>query len=245
LSVLRELRRLLPQERFIFLADQAHVPYGGKTGPQLIRLTSDITRFLLRRGCKVIVVACNTATCYAIAALRRKFAVPFVGTVPAVKPACALTDSGVIGVISTPATARSIALRNLVREHAGGVRVLRVGCPGLEELVERGGIDDPSARALLVQYLRPIRVAGADVLVLGCTHYPFLKRVIRRVGGMPTVDSGRALARQTRRILASSGLLASRNSGRTVFFTTGSPASFSRIATKLLGVRVRAAKARL
>lgn len=245
LSVLQELRRLLPREKFVFLADQANVPYGGKTGPQLVRLTSRITRFLLRKNCKAVVVACNTATCYAIEALRGSFSVPFVGTVPAVKPACRITRTGVVGVISTPATARSAALRHLVREFSGATRVLRVGCPGLEELVERGGINHPDTRLLLTKYLRPLRAAGADVVVLGCTHYPFLKSSVRRIGNMRTVDSGRAIARQTRRLLREYGLLAAAGRGSVAYFTTGDATAFSRVASQLLDVRIRASRARI
>lgn len=243
LSVLRELERALPHERFVFLADQSHVPYGGKTGPQLKRLTGRVVRFLLAQRCKLIVVACNTATCYAIEHLRTSFAIPFVGTVPAVKPAVALTRTGVVGVISTPATAKSPALRRLIKEFAGTVRVIRVGCPGLEELVERGGIAHPLAEELLSHYLAPLTKAGADVIVLGCTHYPFLKDKIRRIGRVRTVDSGRAVARRTRSLLASLGLSTRSGGGRSTFWTTGEPTSFARVASTLLHRSIRAKKA--
>ena len=131
LSVLRELQRLMPRERFVFFADQKHVPYGAKTAAQLKRYTGNIARFLLARRCKIIVVACNTGTVYAIGHLRRSFPVPFIGTVPAIKPAALMSKTGVVGIMSTPATAVSPALRLLVRTHTNGMRVIRVGCPGL------------------------------------------------------------------------------------------------------------------
>lgn len=245
LSVLRELRRILPRERFVFLADQSHVPYGAKTGAQLESLTSRITRFLLSRRCKLVVVACNTATCYAIDHLRSRFATPFIGTVPAIKPAAATTRTGVIGSISTPATARSPALRKLIREYAKGVKTVVVGCPGLEELVESGVVDDPRATELLKKYLKPIISAGADTVVLGCTHYPFLKPMINRLTSLRTVDSGRAVARRTRVVLDRLGLRSPRRRGADAFYTTGDAREFSSVASALLDRPVRSQKTRI
>jgi glutamate racemase len=239
LSVLKELERLLPQEQFVFLADQSHVPYGGKTGRQLERLSSRITRFLLEQRCKVIVVACNTATCYAIKYLRSHFSVPFIGTVPAVKPACEATQSGVVAVLSTPATAQSSALQQLVKQYGRGVRVLCVGCPGLEDLVERGGLHNPAVEQLVATYLQPALDAGADHIVLGCTHYPFLKNIFHKLGAPRTIDSGRAIAKRTKAVLAESSLLARRRAAKTSFYTTGPAQAFSRVASELLGRRVR------
>lgn len=242
LSVLVHLRRILPRERFIFLADQTHVPYGAKSPRQLRSLTSRISRFLLARRAKLIVVACNTATCYAIGHLRASFNVPFVGTVPAVKPACRLTRSGTVAVISTPATAASPALRELVRQFGHGCRVLRIGCPGLEEAVERGALDHPKTNALLKRYLAKARRSGADVLVLGCTHYPFLKGRIRELFPVRTLDSGVAIARRTRFLLSARGLARGSGRGSVAYFTTGDARSFSHVASSLLGIRVAAGK---
>jgi len=240
LSVLRELQKVLPNERFIFFADQRHVPYGSKTPAQLRRYTSDITRFLLERRCKLIVVACNTGTVYAIDHLRRTFTVPFIGTVPAIKPAAALSTTKVVGILSTPATAASPALKALVRQHAHDARVLRIGCPGLEELVERGIVSGPGTDAALRKHLAPALRAKADVIVLGCTHYPFLRRRIAALSNARVIDSGRAIARRTKNILAQANLLKASSPGSSVYFTNGTAAEFSRVARALLKRAVRA-----
>jgi glutamate racemase len=245
LSVLRHLRRLMPAERFVFLADQSYVPYGAKTGRQLIARTSAVSRFLRAHRAKAVVVACNTATCYAIDALRSRFAMPFIGTVPAVKPAAALSRNGVVAVLSTPATARSAALRLLIRRFAAGRRVVRIGCAGLEEAVERGALDGPGTGALLKRFCGEATRSGADVVVLGCTHYPFLKRRIARMTGARTVDSGAAVARRTRAVLSERGTGRRAGPGSASFWTTGDPREFSRVASLLLGERVRARKARI
>jgi glutamate racemase len=230
----------MPHEQFVFFADQKHVPYGAKTSAQLKRYASDITLFLLAHRCKAIVVACNTGTVYAIEHLRRSFAVPFIGTVPAIKPAALMSRTGVVGIISTPATAVSPALRLLARTHANGTRVIRVGCPGLEDLVESGIVSGPVVTEAVRRHLLPLVAARADVVVLGCTHYPFLVRTIRRLSGARTIDSGRAIAQRTRSVLAGAGLLRSRGRGRSLFFTNGSPREFSRVASLLLKRKIRA-----
>ncbi len=240
LSVLRELQRLMPRERFVFFADQKHVPYGAKTAAQLKRYTGNIARFLLARRCKIIVVACNTGTVYAIGHLRRSFPVPFIGTVPAIKPAALMSKTGVVGIMSTPATAVSPALRLLVRTHTNGMRVIRVGCPGLEDLVESGTVSGPIVTEAIRRHLQPLITARADVIVLGCTHYPFLVRTIRRLSGAQTIDSGRAIARRTRSVLADAGLLRTRGVGHSVYFTNDSPEAFSRVASLLLKRKIRA-----
>jgi glutamate racemase len=244
LSVLRELQRLLPHERFVFVADQRHVPYGEKTAAELRRYTAAITRFLLSHRCKIVVVACNTGTVYAIKHLRATFPVPFVGTVPAIKPAAARSRSRVVAILSTPATAASPALKRLVRDHAADVRVLCIGCPGLEESVERGIVSGPELDSALRSYLRPARRAGADVVVLGCTHYPFIGRRIAALSNARVIDSGRAIARQTARLLTQAGLLRQHGRGGVLWYTNGSPAAFSRVASTLLRTPVRARRAR-
>jgi glutamate racemase len=228
----------------VFVADQRHVPYGEKTSSQLRRYTSAITRFLLTHRCKAVVVACNTGTVYAIEHLRASFAVPFVGTVPAIKPAAARSRSRVVAILSTPATAASPALKKLVRDHAADVRVLRIGCPGLEELVEHGTVSGDELDRALRNHLKPALRAGADVIVLGCTHYPFFGRRIASLSHATVIDSGRAIARQTARVLAQAGLLRQRGVGNVRWYTNGSPAAFARVASKLLGAPVRARRAR-
>jgi len=239
LSVLRELCRLMPRERFIFFADQRNVPYGNKTAPQLQRYASAITKFLIARRCKIVVVACNTGTVYAIKYLRRTFPIPFVGTVPAIKPATLLSKNKVVSIMSTPATAISPALKNLIKKHARTTRVLRIGCAGLEEMVEQGIVSGPLLDTALRKHLAPILRAKADVIVLGCTHYPFLRRRISALSGAKVIDSGYALARHTKAILKASGFLNNFDTGTTQFYTNGVPKNFSRVAHKLLRRVVR------
>jgi len=148
LSVLQHLRKHLPHEEFVFLADQAHVPYGGKNAAQLCSLAGRVTRFLKARKVKMVIVACNTSTCYSIDWLRKHFDIPFVGTVPAVKPACLRSVSKRVAVMSTPATAKSALLKNLIRDFGNDCTVTRIGCAGLEEAVEKGSLDSAETVSL-------------------------------------------------------------------------------------------------
>lgn len=209
LSVLRELRRLLPHEDVLYYADSAHCPYGAKSPAEIQARAVAITEELLAAGCKLIVVACNTATIAAVELLRAQYPVPFVGMEPAVKPACALTRSGVVGVLATGAALGGEKFHRLVEAHAQGVRVITQPCPGWVECVEAGELDGPRVQALVERHVAPLRAAGADVLVLGCTHYPFLRPVIERVagGGVQVIDTGQAVARQVQRVLDREQLL--------------------------------------
>lgn len=204
LSVWREIVRQLPGESTIYLADQAHVPYGPRPVEEIRRYAKRIVRFLLDQHAKLIVVACNTASGAALHYLRRTFpTVPFVGMEPAVKPAAEQTHSGVIGVIATPATFQGDLFRTLVRRFAAQVQLETQVCPGLVEAVERGALKTPETRALLQRYLHPMTARGIDHLVLGCTHYPFLSEMIAEIVG-PTVtlvDPAPAVARQVGRLL--------------------------------------------
>jgi glutamate racemase len=198
LSVLRELTVALPQADFLYVSDAGHCPYGGKRAAEITDRAEAITDFLLAQGARLVVVACNTATIAAIESLRAGYAVSFVGMEPAVKPAAALTKTGVVGVLATGAALAGEKLHQLIERHAAGVRVLTQPCPGLVEQVEAGAIDSPETRALVRRYTAPLLRQGADVLVLGCTHYPFLKAVIQaEVGsGITLLDTGAAVARR-------------------------------------------------
>lgn len=235
LSVLKELRKLLPKEDFIFLADQANVPYGEKTQSQLCRLAYNISDFLIKKDAKLIVVACNTATCHAIGYLRKEFKVPFVGTVPAVKTAAEKTVKKCIGIISTPATSESSYLADLITSHALGIKVINIGCTGLENAVEKGDINSKEVASLLKKYLEPITMAGADTIVLGCTHYPFLKtKIAKHVGpDVKILDSGKAIAKRTQDLLNKSSSL-NTHRGKSYYFTTGDSNDFSRVASILM-----------
>ncbi|MEK7525617.1 MAG: glutamate racemase [Patescibacteria group bacterium] len=248
LSVLLELKKLMPKERFIFLADQAFVPYGEKATKQLQGRAGKIMRFFVNNGAKLVVVACNTATCYAIKYLRTNFSVPIVGTEPAIKPAAKVTKSGIIGLIATPATAKSKTVTELIKRFAGNIKVLRVGCAGLEDAVEKGGWQSRQIKPLLERYLASIKNSGADQIVLGCTHYPFLKSQIRGYLGknVSLVDGNLAIAKQARRILNTGGIRLRANAVGTVkYLTTGNPAKFQRVATMLMKKPIRASQIKL
>ncbi|HUX75653.1 MAG TPA: glutamate racemase [Anaerolineae bacterium] len=250
LSVWREIARQLPHERTLYLADQAHVPYGSRQLAEVRELSAGITRFLLDHGVKIVVIACNTASAAALHYLRRAFPhVPFVGMEPAVKPAVERTHNGVVGVIATQATFQGELFASLVARYAAGVRVLTQVCPGLVEAVEAGRLDTPETEARLRQALTPLIEGGVDQLVLGCTHYPFLRPAIERVVGtnVAVIDPAPAIARQTGRVLARRGLAADPVAGHHVFYTSGDAAAFSTMIQRLVpcvgeGVQVRAAR---
>ncbi|HMA37086.1 MAG TPA: glutamate racemase [Chloroflexia bacterium] len=241
LSVVTELRRLLPQEDIVYLADTAHCPYGPRPAAEIHALCEQASAALLAWGAKIIVVACNTASAAGLAPLRARYGaeVPIVGLVPAVKPAVALTRSGTIGVLATPGTLRGALLAEVIARFAtpAGVTVVSRAVPGLVEAVEAGALDAPETRALLAEVLQPMLAAGADVLVLGCTHYPFLRPPIAAVAGpgLRTVDSGVGVARQTRRLLEERGWLQpAPHAGRLALYTSGDPATVGPVMARLL-----------
>lgn len=237
ISVLREVRALLPQEDLLYYADSGHCPYGGKPAAEIQARACAITEQLLARGAKLIVVACNTATIAAVELLRDTYPVPIVGMEPAVKPAAAATRSGVVGVLATGAALAGEKFHRLVAAHAGGVRVITQPCPGLVEQVEQGALDAPATRALLQRYTAPLLAQGADVLVLGCTHYPFLRPLLQDVvgPGVTLVDSGAAVARQVRRVLEREQLLGGEGGAGTLeWLTSGDAVQFERVRGLLL-----------
>jgi glutamate racemase len=238
LSVWREITRQLPHERTLYLADQAHVPYGSRELSEVRALSEGVTRFLLGQGAKVVVVACNTASAAALHHLRRVFPkVPFVGMEPAIKPAVERTRTGVVGVIATQATFQGELFASLLERYAGDVRVLTQACPKLVAAVEAGALDTPETRALLREYLSPLVEAGVDQLVLGCTHYPFLRPAIEQtVGtGVAVIDPAPAVARQTERVLAQRGLGAAPGcANRHTLYTSGDVEAFTTMVERLL-----------
>ncbi len=237
ISVLNELRRTLPHEDFIYYADSGYCPYGGRPQSEILARASTITEFLLAQHAKLIVVACNTATIAAVEYLRATYPTPFIGMEPAIKPAIAQTRSGVIGVLATGAALAGERFHRLLAQHsAGHVRIITQPCPGLVEQVEAGDLDGPATSALVEHYTRPVVAAGADTLVLGCTHYPFLRPVIGAVVGpeIHLLDTGAAVARQTRRVLEREGLLTSaKTAGSVAWHTSGDPAQLTMIVELL------------
>lgn len=175
-TVLRELRAMLPTARLRYLADTAYAPYGSRS-PEEIRLRSfAVTEHLIERGAQLIVIACNTATAHAIEALRERWPdLPFVGTEPGIKPAVATTRNGRIGLLATPATAASPRLLALIERHASGRQVIVQGCPGIVDHIEAGDLDSAELRRLVDGYCQPLRAAGVDTTLLGCTHYPLIE----------------------------------------------------------------------
>lgn len=181
LSVLREMLKVLPGEAYLYFSDNAHCPYGEKSPEYICSRATEITQMMLEKGCDVIVVACNTATAAAISHLRAKFAIPFVGMEPAVKPAAALTRSGVVGVLATEGTLKGEKYHLTRDRFADNVKVVEQVGRGFVELVESACLEGPHAEAVVRESVRPLVEAGADTIVLGCTHYPFLSQTIARV----------------------------------------------------------------
>lgn len=239
LSVLREIRRLLPGENLLYYADSGHCPYGSKTAEQIGARAAAITDELLAAGAKLIVVACNTATIAAIERLRATYPLNFVGIEPAIKPAVAQTRSGVVGVLATGAALAGDKFLKLRAQHGGQVRVITQPCPGLVEFVERGELEGGPLRALLNQYVQPLLADGADTLVLGCTHYPFLRPALRELVGAKVclLDTGEAVARQTQRVLEREGLLADTGGAGTLEWrTSGDHAMVAPVIERLLAL---------
>jgi glutamate racemase len=244
LSVLRAVRKVLPGESLLYLADQAHVPYGPRPLPEIQAFSVAVSRFLLERGAKMIIVACNTASAAALHHLRATFPkIPFVGMEPAVKPAAEQTHSGVVGVLATPATFQGQLYASVVERFAQGVTVLQDTCPGLVAQIERGDLEGPATRHILENALRPMLAQGADTLVMGCTHYPFVIPLIQEIGGtsLRVIDPAPAVAKQAQRVLEARGLQAGEKEKAGVqYYTTGPVESFNILAEKLLGETVQA-----
>ncbi len=208
LSVVRNLLEQLPSHPLIYLADQANTPYGQRSLSEIRTLAEEITRFLLAQGARVIVIACNTASAAALHELRTLFPeTPFVGMEPAVKPATEHTRNGHVGVIATQATFQGELFASLLDRFANGITVHTQVCPLLVPYVEAGELDTARTRAAIHEYLAPLLAAGIDQLVLGCTHYPFLRAAIERETGpgIEIIDPAPAVARQTARVLSVQG----------------------------------------
>lgn len=227
LSVLRAIRQRLTYEDLIYLADQEHVPYGSRSLEEVRGYSENITQYLLYQGAKVIVVACNTASAAALQYLRERFPeVPFVGMEPAVKPAAESTQSGVVGVLATPATFQGELYASVVERFANDVSVLQHTCPGLVSQIEMGNLETVDTRAILEEALFPMIDQGIDTVVLGCTHYPFVIPLIQEIVGkaIRVIDPAPAIARQVERVLDMHALRdESASKGHIAYLTTGNP----------------------
>ncbi|CAN5799348.1 glutamate racemase [soil metagenome] len=237
LSVAREIRALLPAESLLYLADTAYCPYGGRPLEEIRARTLAVGQFLVDRGAKALIVACNSASGAALEALRAHAPVPVIGMEPAVKPAAECTRNGRVGVMATAATLHADRFDRLMENFARHVQVVAQACPGLVELVERGEVTGEEAARALQPILEPLRSASVDTVVLGCTHFPFLKSAIAEVLGPDVVliDSGAAVARQTKRILLDGGVLRESGAGEIRIFTTGDEKTVALVAARLWG----------
>lgn len=239
LTILRAVRELMPAQPVIFLADQAHVPYGVRQAEEVRQFSKEITRYLIDRGAELIVVACNTASTAALKYLREEFADrPFVGMEPAVKPAAEQTLTGVVGVLATYATFHNEVYNSVVERFAKDVVLLQDHCPGLVSQIEKGDLDGPETRAILEKALKPMLEKGIDTVVLGCTHYPFVIPLIKQIVGpeVRVIDPAPAIARQTKRLLDErGGLAAGTQTGSLRLITSGDPAVLSRNLPLYLG----------
>lgn len=236
LSVLRAIRKQLPNENLLYFADQGHVPYGLRSLEEVRQFSEAITRYLLEKGAKLIVVACNTASAAALHYLRETFPnMPFVGMEPAVKPAAEQTHSGVVGVLATPATFQGELYASVVERFASGVTVLQNTCSGLVEEIERGAVDGEKAHEILESALRPMLGRGLDTVVLGCTHYPFAIPQIEAICGdsVRVIDPAPAVARQVERRLDALHLLNPQPEGNVLLITSGDVAQMKSLVPQL------------
>jgi glutamate racemase len=239
LSVLRAIRQKMPCENAIFIADQAHVPYGPRPLDEVLSFAEGITRFLLEEGSKLIVVACNAASAAALYSLRQMFPqIPFVGMEPAVKPAAELTHSKVVGVLATPATFQGALYASVVERFARDVTLVQHTCPGLVSQIEAGELESPRTRAILEEALSTMLERGIDTVVLGCTHYPFVIPLIEDIVGpsVQVIDPAPAVARQVGRMLDAHAL---RNPGPEAggmrYLTSGDPPRLQAMLPALIG----------
>lgn len=223
LSVAREIRGTLPAEPILYFADTAHVPYGDRSAEWVRERCLGVGNWLQAQGAKALVVACNTASGAALEALREHLAIPVIGLEPAVKPAVLASPGGRVGVMATVGTLGSARYARLVAAHADGAVVIPQPCPGLADLVEEGELEGAVLDAALAPLVAPLREAGVDTVVLGCTHYVFVRDAVQRAlgPGVRLVDSGTAIARQTERVLRERGELRAGGEGGLRVVTTG------------------------
>lgn len=224
-SIWKEIDELLPCEDTIYLADSKNAPYGQKSKDEIIALSIKNTEFLLNQNCKIIVVACNTATTNAIKELRAKYAIPFIGIEPAIKPAALHSKTQKIGILATKGTLNS-ELFNQTLEQFQNTKIIEQIGHGLVPLIENGEINSAEMSKLLHNYLKPMIEANIDYLVLGCSHYPYLIPQIKKIlpKEIRIIDSGEAVARQTKKVLLESiGLNSQLNKGKSVFYTNSNP----------------------
>ena len=240
LSVAQQIRRALPAEELLYVADTAYCPYGDRPLDEVRDRALAVGRYLEGTGAKLVVVACNTATGAALEQLRETLAVPVVGLEPAVKTGAARTRNGRVGVMATAGTIASERFARLVGEHARSVEVLAQACPGLADLIEEGHLDGEILRARLRELTEPLRRARVDTVVLGCTHYAFVRDPVAQVmgAGVELVDSAPAIARRTQSLLRDDGKPPEATTGSFRVLTTGEPRTVAPVISRLWGAEM-------
>lgn len=236
-SVLAAVRAELPTVDLIYVGDTAHLPYGEKTMEEIRTYTKSVMDFLIAKKCRVIVIACNTASAAALKFLRNEYPeINFVGMEPAVKPAAEQTQTGVVGVLATTATFQGELFASVVERFASGVKVIQQPCPGLVQQIEAGDLDSPQTTQMLRGWLEPMMAQNIDRLVLGCTHYPFVRETIRDIVGekVTIIDPAPAIAKQVRRVL--NDTIPSSGHGSTHWYTSGNPQQFAHTLLQLAGM---------
>jgi glutamate racemase len=241
ISVLRAIREQMPEESVIYFGDQVHIPYGPRPMEQIRSFSDAITKFLLEKNVKIIVVACNTASAAALNYLRKRLPdVQFVGMEPAVKPAAEYTHTGKVGVLATPATFQGALYASVVERFANGVELFQNTCPGLVQQIERGNLNGEETRRILEDALLPMLEKNIDTVVLGCTHYPFVIPLIQQLVGdakrVRVIDPAPAVAKQAGRLLEARGMRNETESkGDVRFYTSGDPNALKTLLPSLWG----------
>lgn len=239
LTVFAALRRRMPREKLIYFGDTAHLPYGSKSKETVTRYSLEIARFLVARGVKALVIACNTSSALALPEIKKALKIPVLGVIgPGARAAAAATRGGPIGIIGTEATIASQAYSLALKEYLPGVKSLGAACPLFVPLVEEGWWSHPVTRAVAREYLKPLKRAGSDTLILGCTHYPCLKPLLQKVMGpkVRLIDSAEETARETSELLKRLGIERKTGAGSAEFIVSDSPERFHKLAQRLLGV---------
>lgn len=224
LSVWREALKIMPDHHYLYYSDNGNAPYGPKESEEIVERSFKISQFLISKGAEVIVVACNTATAAAIATLRESFSVPFVGMEPAIKPAATLTKSGVVGILATKGTLQAPLYNGTLNRYAKEIEVVEMVGKGLVELIESGVTKGEQLEALLTSYIVPMVERGADQIVLGCTHYPFIREAIERVAGagVGVIDPAPAVAKRAHSLVEENpSLFLKSEGGESLFYHSG------------------------